>query len=127
MKKQITLKNQGFLLITALLIFITALSIAGTVQSKERDLFEVNNPVIKEQEKACMEEIKTVLQNYQCKNSGITMTKTIDIKGSRQYQVTIHHDKISHMNVDEKEELKRDLENIGFYEENFKITYDFLP
>lgn len=125
-EKREQLKKQGFIFFTTILVLITALSIAGTVQSKERDRFDLNNPLIKEEEKSCVEQVKKVLEEHKCKNSGVTITKTIDIQGMRQYQVTIHHDKINKMTDTEKRELCQDLEEIKFKQENFTISYNFI-
>lgn len=126
-KQALQRKTCGYIIITAVFILVAALSIAGTVHSKERDIYALNNPSIVKEEKQCKKLIKKALEEYQCKNSGITMTKVIDIKGNRQYLVMIHHDKINTMTESKKEELKKVLENIGFSKENYTISYEFLP
>lgn len=127
-KKRIrTIRRHAFSITTVLLLFVTVLSMAGTVNSRERDLYEINNPHIIEEEKSCMRQVKSILEEHKCKNSGITMTKTMDIQGSRQYEIVIHHDKIARMSRKEKGDLCRDLEQIKFSRNNFTITYEFLP
>ncbi len=126
MKRKKKRSNRDFVLMTAVLLFVTALSVTKTVYSKDADIYGLNDCRIKEQEQECLLQIRTVLGGYRCKESGVTMTKVIDRDGNRQYRVMIHHKKIKEMDLAEKEELKRDLEKIGFPQENFCISYEFL-
>ncbi len=126
MKRKKKRRNRDFILMTAVLLFVTALSVTKTVYSKDGDIYGLNDCHIKEQEQECLLQIRTVLGEYHCKESGVTMTKVIDRKGNRRYKVVIHHKKIKEMDLAEKEELKRDLEKIGFWQENFYIYYEFL-
>lgn len=125
--KEAKWRNCGFILATIVLLLITTLSIAGTVYSKEADRYRVDDGCIKEQEQEYLQQVKAVLQNYNCNNSGITMTKIIDENGDREYYVKLHHKKINAMDLAEKAELRRDLENVGFSKEKFTIFYEFLP
>ncbi|MBD5465611.1 MAG: hypothetical protein HDR22_07310 [Lachnospiraceae bacterium] len=120
-------KQKQWILMTAALIFSTVLSIAGTAHSMDADTYGLKDGLIKEQEKECLRKIKEVLKSYQCNNSGITMTKVIDRDGNRQYRILLHHKNIKDMDLTKKEKLKQDLENIGFCQENFSISYEFLP
>lgn len=126
MKRKKKRRNGDFIQMTAVLLLVTVLSVAKTVYSKDADTYGLNDCRIKEQEQECLLQIRTVLEGHCCKESGVTMTKVIDRKGNRQYKVVIHHKKIQEMDLAEKEELKRDLEKIGFWQENFYISYEFL-
>ncbi|MBD5545608.1 MAG: hypothetical protein HDR01_15530 [Lachnospiraceae bacterium] len=121
------MKQKQLILMTAVLALVIVFSVAGTVYSKEADAYGLNDSCLKEQERECLKQIKAVLQNYDCINSGITMTKVIDRKGNRQYRVRLHHKRIGDMDLAKKETLRRDLENIGFSQENFTVSYEFLP
>lgn len=126
MKRKKKRRNQGFIQMTAVLLFVAVLSVTKTVYSKGADTYGLNDHLLKEQEQECLMQIRTVLQEYHCEESGVTMTKVIDRKGNRQYKVVIHHKKIKEMDSAKKEELKKDLEKIGFWQENFSISYEFL-
>lgn len=119
-------RKKNFILMTVVLLFVAVSSFAGTAYSQSADTYGLKDCCLKEQEQECLLRIKTVLEEYHCEESGVTMTKTIDRKGNRQYRVVIHHKKLKEMDSAKKEKLKKDLENIGFYQRNFSITYEFL-
>ncbi|MCM1161626.1 MAG: hypothetical protein NC412_10415 [Roseburia sp.] len=119
-------RKKDFIFMTVVLFLVAVSSFAGTAYSQSADTYGLKDCCLKEQEQECLLRIKTVLKEYHCEESGVTMTKTIDRKGNRQYRIVIHHKKLKEMDSAKKEKLKKDLENIGFYQRNFSISYEFL-
>ena len=79
---------------TILLIAISAFCITGTVISQSNKNGEEMEYYYRMQEKEMLEQTKEQLAQLGYANSGVTLTKVVDVDGSREYTFTIHHRKI---------------------------------
>ena len=71
-----------------------------------------------------LKELKETLGEFECEQSGITMTKVME-QDKRSYTVLIHNQKINRMDFSEKKELSDALEKVAFIDpnSNFKIEF----
>lgn len=100
------LKSRTFtVIISAMLILVTALCVSGTVLSQSGHASEAEEKYYKEMEEIYADEIRTLFEEAGYRNSGIMMTRIIDEEGQRSYTVTIHHDKLHKLSAAEKQEL----------------------
>lgn len=114
------------ILISGILILITALCISGTVQSQSRYAAETEEKYYKEMEAVYVSEIRAFLEDEGYRNSGIMMTRIIDEDGERNYTVTIHHDKFDKLSGEEKKELLAACGRIEFPDRECGFCHRFL-
>ena len=71
-----------------------------------------------------LKELKETLGEFECEQSGITMTKVME-QDKRSYTVLIHNQKINRMDFSEKKDLSDALETVAFIDpdSNFKIEF----
>lgn len=115
-----------FLAATVLLAGIIAFSVVGTVNSqvdigeKEREQFYL----VKEKE--FRQDIREFLQQEGYQNSGVTVTRVVEADGTRNYTVTVHHERIDDMDEAAREHLRTALSKIAFPAEYGSIYHEFL-
>lgn len=121
------LKSLPFtIMVSALLIFMIALCISGTVISQERNKSRIEEKYYRELEHDYVEEIRSFLAQEGYKNSGVTMTKIIEESGMRNYTVTIHHRKINSLTEKEKAVLEKKCGRIEFPVKGCGFSHKFL-
>ncbi|MBO5055118.1 MAG: hypothetical protein J6C64_02025 [Lachnospiraceae bacterium] len=121
------LKSLTFtIIISAMLILVTAFCISGTVQSQSRYAAEAEEKYYKEMEEIYAGEIRAFLEEAGYRNSGIMMTRIIDEEGERSYTVTIHHDKLDKLSGAEKKELLDACSRIEFPDRECGFCHKFL-
>jgi len=111
---------------TILLIAISAFCITGTVISQSNKNGEEMEYYYRMQEKEMLEQTKEQLAQLGYANSGVTLTRVVDVDGSREYTFTIHHRKIDKMTETERVNLTEQLCGDIKFAENFNIFYEFL-
>lgn len=116
----------GFLLITLLLILISAFCMAGTVKSRTTFADAELEQYFKQKEKELVTEIRAYLNDSGFQNSGITLTRVIDEVGERTYTMTIHHGKIDAMTETDRLLLAAELADHGTKPEHCNLEYSFL-
>ncbi|MDE6925200.1 MAG: hypothetical protein K2O97_02385 [Acetatifactor sp.] len=103
-----------FRAVTILLIMVTAFCSAGTALS--RTAFsggELENYYC-ELECQLVEEAREYLERQGYRNSGVMLTRVVDMDGSREYTLSIHHGRIVRLNEEERERLTGVLEELAF-------------
>lgn len=119
-------RNRIFMMTVVLLICVNVFCIAGTVMSQSKDNILKEEAYARSLEQAYKKELKQILSEQGCSDSGITMTRVVDEKGRREYTVTIHHKKIDRMSEGERRQLSSHLEKAVFPIENSQIFQEFL-
>lgn len=119
-------KNGRFFVITMILVFVTAFSVAGTVNGKNNEKERVEKHYLASIEKEYRQEITDILQKEGYKQSGITMTRVIQDEGMIDYTVKIHHKKLGKLSEIQKQELEKKLKQIDFAVENVSFCHEFL-
>ena len=116
----------AFLVTTICLVAVIAFCITGTVVSKTNiDVQGVEN-YYREQEQQLLTETKEYLTKLGFKNSGVTLTRVVDVEGTREYTFTIHHGKIDRMGDKERQQLAEQLSKIAVLDDNCKFYHEFL-
>lgn len=117
-------KKMGFLITTVLLMAVICFCFSATVysQSQERAMAADKNGIDK-QEQEFLQAIRTVMADYGCKDSGITMTKIYTEDGGRNYRVLVNHRYLSYMKESETEQLQQELQKVTSGWKN--ITFDY--
>ena len=79
-------------------------------------------------EEEYVKEARMILLEKGCKNAGITLTYITDREGQREYSVTVHHRKLTRMNVTEWNLLQARVREAGqsFLSGNGKIMVKIL-
>lgn len=111
-------------MMTIVFVFGLAVAVQG-VKGQEENSYE------KEQyydivEEKFLEVLREELEEKGFYNTGITMTKVLEEDGSRKYSTEIHNKSITYLNEQEKEELKEDLMELAFSDENSSMEYEFI-
>jgi 2-oxoglutarate dehydrogenase complex dehydrogenase (E1) component-like enzyme len=120
------MKKIGFVLSTILLIAIGCFCIAGTVYSQERDKQEFDSAYYSQMEQEYKRQLKEVLEEAYCSNSGITMTYVLDEQLTRTYQIRIHHKHINQMNNEERQQLSSALKAVPFADVHCQLEILFF-
>lgn len=116
-------RNRGFWLATVLLILVSALSFAGTVMSRtDFDAAEMEG-YYREQEKNLERQVRAYIEEQGFENSGIMLTRVIDVDGSREYTIRVHHRELSGMSEEECDRLEEELQKLNFQDENSGFCY----
>jgi len=101
--------KKGFLLITALLIFVAVSCTTGTVMGMEKDAARVDEKYYKQMEKEYVMQVRSYLQEEGYENSGLTLTKVLFEDGSREYTLNVHHKRINKISETEQNALRNKL------------------
>jgi len=107
-------KNAMFILITMVLIVASSLLLSLTVKSKETSSLssEAHYQLL---EKQMVKDVRHYLDENGYKNSGITLTRVVDDENqTREYTLTLHHDKMDRMEEEEREILGQTVLQFGF-------------
>lgn len=75
------------------------------------------------QENHFVKEIRKCMEEQGYYNCGITLTKVMDVDGSREYKVLVHHSYIDLENEMEVTNIKEILGNINFNAENITVNF----
>ncbi|MBQ8596502.1 MAG: hypothetical protein IJ409_10545 [Lachnospiraceae bacterium] len=119
-------KNMLTIILTVILVFISAFCISGTVISQERGKSKVEEKYYRQAEQAYVKEVRSFLNEQGYKNSGVTMTYILAEDGSREYTVTIHHKKINALDESGKYRLMEACRQIVFPVEDCSFFHEFL-
>lgn len=116
----------GLVAVTILLVLIAAFFCVETVMSRtDIDARELEEYYLaKEQE--LTREIRELLEEKGFENSGVMVTRVVEVDGSRRYTVTVHHGSIDDMCDEEREKLLEELEEINFSDDRCSFVHQFL-
>lgn len=106
--------DTGFWVVTAILILVTACCCGGTVMG--RSGFSTGEPesYYLECERQLVEEAREYLGRQGYENSGVMLTRVVDVDGGREYTLNIHHNRIGRLDEEEKQWLAEGLWEIVF-------------
>lgn len=98
--------KKGFVLITLILILVTAFCTTGTVMGMEKDKLSVDETFFEEMERDYVYKVRQYLDAEGYCNSGVVLTKVTFEDGSREYTLNIHHRRFDKLEKNKQDELK---------------------
>lgn len=98
--------KKGFVLITLILILVTAFCTTGTVMGMEKDKLSVDETFFEEMERDYVYKVRQYLDAEGYCNSGVVLTKVMFEDGSREYTLNIHHRRFDKLEKNKQDELK---------------------
>ncbi len=116
----------GFMAVTLCLVFVAAFCVVQTVRSQTNISQEELNEYYRMKEKELVCETRSFLESAGFANSGITLTRIINVEGQREYTMTIHHGKIDKMDEAQRDGLREKLAAFTFRAENCSFYHTFL-
>ena len=131
-KKRIALKNRKrrlrrcIICITFALMVCVILGTVLTVKSQSSETIRISDEAYKEFEKEYISNVRTALLEKGYDNSGVTLTKEYCENGTRNYEILIHHKRITSLSTEEQSVLKEELLQIPFPMQGCKFEYKFF-
>lgn len=107
-------KDMVFVLCTIALVLCLAFFISGTVQSQKDGGVTVDEDAYQVLEEQYVEEIRDYLEEQGFRNSGVTLTRTVEKDGERVYEVALHHKNLYKLSDKEQEALFQIIEEKSF-------------
>ena len=102
-------KGYGFIVVTLVLIFFIAFCVVGTVHGQE-DIRRAEKELwYRERETTLLTDTRQYLNEAGFRDSGVTLSRTVDAEGNRSYTFTIHHRKIDCMDENGRQALGEEL------------------
>ena len=111
---------------TVILVLTIALCISTTAISQAKNDHRAETEYYREMEQDYVQELRSFLGENGYNNSGVTMTEIVETDGSRNYTVTIHHQKIRNLSAQEKSELLTGCKMLEFADGTCSISHKFL-
>ena len=83
------------------IILIASISLIMTVraQSRSAEALLFDNSYYKASEEEYKQQVQQVLENYDCYNSGLTMTRIVSLDGVREYSIQIYNGKLQKLDL----------------------------
>lgn len=119
------IKKNYLIIRMVILLCLILITCSITVKSQEKKNNQKLNEYYNNVEEEYELELRELLKKEGYSNSGITITCILNEEQSREYQVMIHHRRITQLNLLKKEQLIRKIETIPFIEEA-SIYHEFL-
>lgn len=113
-------------MLTMCLVLVSAFCITKTVQSQTNVEQIEMEQYYREREEQLVHEVRTYLNEAGYKNSGVMLTRVVTADGWREYTISVHHDKINKMDMEKKEELRKQLSGFRFSAGNCFFYHEFL-
>ena len=114
------------IIFTAILVLTIALCISATAISQAKNNHRAQTEYYRDMEQEYVGELRSFLGENGYRNSGVTMTEVVETDGSRNYTVTIHHQKIKNLSAQEKEALLTSCKELEFMDGACSISHKFL-
>lgn len=111
-RKRNPAKIAGYMLLSLVFIGSLSLLLSLRVESKTQAAILFDNGAYEEAEQIYKKAVKGVLETYECYNSGLNLTRTVDISGEREYCMEIHNQKFHLLSRKEMEQLRQEIENM---------------
>ena len=119
-------KNMWYIL-TGIIFSAGILFFTGsTVHSQEKKTMEYEAEYYDKMESEYIAAVKSVLSQYSCDCSGVTMTKIMEEGKARNYTVKIYDKRIREMEQGEREVLLAELQQITFPDETCIFSHLFI-
>ncbi len=88
-----------FLVVVMVLVMGIGMSVMAATDKEAS--YKISNEEYKALEQECLHDVKQILLEKGCKNAGVTLTYITCEDGSREYTVSVHHEKLDAMDVEE--------------------------
>lgn len=116
----------GFAAAVLVLTLFVCCCCAGTVMSRTDLSVQELEGYYKEKEEGLVKAAKTFLNGEGFVHSGVMLTRVVDIDGTREYTLTVHHGKIDKLDEESRLLLMEELEKIVFEDTNCMFRHVFL-
>ena len=116
----------AFVAATIILILISTFFISGTVISQSRGNVNEKELYYQALERDYVKEIRSYLHSQGYENSGVTLTRTVDELGNREYRVVLHHKYLEKLSPQEQEIFFQTIANMAFQEEGCSFLVNLL-
>ncbi len=114
------------IIITMILVIAVALCISVTASSQAKQNQRAKTEYYRAMEQEYVLQLRALLSEKGYRNSGVTMTETVEADGSRSYTVLLHHQKINELSAEEKEVLLTNCRELEFVDNTCSISHKFL-
>lgn len=91
--------------ITIMLIVTAFMLLCMEAESRTQAAMLFDNSMYEEKEQIFKEEVTSVLQEYDCVNSGVALNRVVDLDGSRQYRLEIHDRRLTLLDETQRTQL----------------------
>lgn len=115
-----------FLVVTVVLVMVAAYFCVETVSCRVDVAAEEMEMYYREKEAQLVKETREFLKEEGFANSGVMLTKVVDVEGDREYTLTVHHGKIDEMSETERAELLEKMGQLVFAGEGIRFYHEFL-
>ena len=126
MKTSILTKNISFIIITTLLVLVSAFFLCGTVASQSSRNADITEDAYIRLEREFLADIRYKLTTEGYENCGINLTRTVDTDGSRLYEISLHHKYLNNLNDTELSSLYQQLSLSAIPFENCSFTFSLI-
>ncbi len=114
------------IIFTVILVLTIALCISATAISQAKNDHRAETEYYRDMEQEYVRELRSFLGENGYRNSGVTMTEVVETDGSRNYTVTIHHQRMKNLSMQEKEALLTSCKELEFVDGTCSISHKFL-
>ena len=119
-------KRIAYVSVTIILTAVIFFCFSATAYSQSLDrAMTADREGIELQEQEITSAIREVMEEYGCKNSGITMTKIFREDGGRDYEILINHHNISYISVSDMAAMEAQLIAVTGQWEDVTFCYKF--
>ena len=118
-------RNMIIILTVSAMAFVI-LGTVLTVKSQSSQQISISDQAYKELEKEYVDHVRQLLTEKGYDNSGVTLTKEYREDGTRNYDVLIHHKRITALPAEEQELLKEELSKVPFPVPGCDFGHQFL-
>ena len=126
MKPNTHTKNISFLVITTLLIFLSAFFLCSNVTSQSTKKAQISEEAYINLEREFLSGIRSTLHSEGYQNCGINLTRTIETDGSRIYKISLHHKYLNSLTENELGALYERLSLSAIPFENCSFSFSLL-
>lgn len=119
------MKRSGKMVVAVVLaLAVSIFGVTGTVMGQSNRMIRIEERGYRVLEQEYTAKIKELLIAKGYTNSGVMMTRVVDSDGSRQYTVTVHHDRINSLTEEGRAALWEELEACAFEAPDCTFIYD---
>lgn len=119
-------RRTGLLAVTAIMMFVCAFFITGTVMSQTRDRVKVEEKYYIVLEEEYLNQVREILKQEGYSNCGLTLTYTKEVGGERRYHLRIHNRRFDRLNDMEKKAILNRVRKLEFGVEGCSLYQEFL-
>lgn len=116
----------GAIMVLLVLVLTAVCLTAGTAMGRGSLSAQELEAYYQEKEQALVAQARVFLDGEGFANSGVMLTRVLDVDGSRVYTLTVHHGKIDRMCEEDRGLLMAELEKMVFEDEACYFKHEFL-